>query len=242
MREGKLDDNFTGSLLSALCEKADDGSEFSDDLVLQNVYSFLFAGLDTTSTALAHTLVHLARHPEIQERARKEALSVDEISYDTILSGLPFLSCVLKEAMRLCPPVSGIGRQRELLVPIKHKGKTIGRGHGIGNSSLVHMRNKAVWGEDAEEFKPTRFWKGEGKSVSIVDPEMNKFTPFSSGIRSCIGKHLAAMEMKIMLWMLLRKIRATSTKEFASGRYWSLAIVMLKPKNGVTVGVQLLDL
>ncbi|GAB5369905.1 hypothetical protein AAMO2058_001446700 [Amorphochlora amoebiformis] len=159
MKEGKIDPNAKGTLLSALCEKAEDGSEFSDTLVLENVYSFMFAGLDTSSTALAHAMIHLARHPAVQEKARKEALAHKEVDFEIVMNGLPYLACVAREALRLCPPINGIGGNREIKEGITFNGKRIAKDTGIGACQLAHHRNPKIWGKDAEVFRPDRHMK-----------------------------------------------------------------------------------
>ncbi|GAB5369904.1 hypothetical protein AAMO2058_001446700 [Amorphochlora amoebiformis] len=240
MKEGKIDPNAKGTLLSALCEKAEDGSEFSDTLVLENVYSFMFAGLDTSSTALAHAMIHLARHPAVQEKARKEALAHKEVDFEIVMNGLPYLACVAREALRLCPPINGIGGNREIKEGITFNGKRIAKDTGIGACQLAHHRNPKIWGKDAEVFRPDRHMKEDGKAVPIFDNEGMKFLSFGGGVRSCIGKNLASMELKYMLWAFLRRFRVDSAKGYEFGRYWHSSVIMCKPDNGVKVSVNLL--
>lgn len=92
----------------------------SDDDILHNINTFLFAGSDTTSLALTWTFLLLAQHPEVQTRLRKELLAVtgdiplgstdnlteeDLVSLHTVIADLPYLNNVCRESLRLISPV-----------------------------------------------------------------------------------------------------------------------------------------
>lgn len=97
----------------------------SDEDILHNINTFMFAGSDTTSLALTWTLLLLAQHPPLQRRLRAELLSIVPPSHNSLdkqqeastltseeieslhntLSGLPYLHNVARESMRLIPPV-----------------------------------------------------------------------------------------------------------------------------------------
>ncbi|GAB5371461.1 hypothetical protein AAMO2058_001581900 [Amorphochlora amoebiformis] len=64
----KFRDKDTGSLLQALCEASDGDEMFTEDECVHNVYSFIGAGIDTTSTALTHCVTLMALYPDIQEK------------------------------------------------------------------------------------------------------------------------------------------------------------------------------
>lgn len=114
------DDNDVGckrrmALLDVLLQSTVDGQPLSNQDIREEVDTFMFEGHDTTTSAISYTLYLLARHPEVQARAFQEAVDVfgaDKAKPSTMrdLGELKYLECVIKEALRLFPPVPIIGR------------------------------------------------------------------------------------------------------------------------------------
>jgi len=160
-----------GSLLKALVKASDaNGDQFTERECVHNVYSFVGAGIDTTSTALMHMATVLAERPEFQSKAREEVFDVlagrqyGDLSVDEILSGFPYLSAFVKEVMRLYPSVSGPPARfttRETSIgPM-----TVGPGALMVCPSYIVHRNENWWGKDAAVFRPERFLESkEGRT------------------------------------------------------------------------------
>ncbi|KAF7361970.1 Cytochrome-450 hydroxylase [Mycena venus] len=158
----------------------------SDDDILNNINTFMFAGSDTSSLSMTWTLFLLAQNPDIQERLRTELLSVahefprdlSELSEDqvqslhTALSALPFLHNVTRESLRLIPPLHSTLRvatqddEVPTLYPVHNRDGTVNeKKHSfiVPKGTVVHLSveafnlDKAVWGEDAWEFNPDRW-------------------------------------------------------------------------------------
>ncbi|PSR73291.1 hypothetical protein PHLCEN_2v10852 [Hermanssonia centrifuga] len=126
--------------------------------------TLVFAATDTTSSAISRVLHLLAQHQDVQEQLRKEIVEArhgQDISYDQLLE-LPLLDAVCRETLRLTvqdivlplgEPIQdardGTLLLHEIAVP-KHTSIVV----GIRGSN----RHKAVWGEDAEEWKPVERW------------------------------------------------------------------------------------
>lgn len=70
-------------------------------------------------------------------------------------------------------------------------------------------RDKEVWGEDAEVFRPERWIEameeGEGASGGVPNKFQKAFNPFSFGPRACVGRNLASMELLMIIGALLRR-------------------------------------
>lgn len=146
----------------------------------------MFAGSDTSSLGLTWTLWLLAKNPEVQTRLREELstvhcpesfgdLSVDEIDslYGNI-SDLPYFDNVIKEALRLVPPVHSSIRvaEEDDMIPTSQPYKIQKPGGGsvtvtspirVAKGTVVHIPiealnlDKSVWGPDAWEFRYDRF-------------------------------------------------------------------------------------
>ncbi|MER5938107.1 cytochrome P450 [Streptomyces sp. NPDC001928] len=190
-------------------ENAEDGSLDADEL-REQVLIFLLAGHETTATALAFALHLLARHPEEQGRVREEV--------DRVLGGpggrpptaadmeeLPYLTMVLKEAMRLYPSAPVVGRRS--VADAEIEGIRIPAGADILVSPWVTQRHPDHW-PDPERFDPARFMP----EAEAGRPRYAWF-PFGGGPRACIGQHLSMLESVLGLAVLLREFELADVQE-----------------------------
>ncbi|HEY9373031.1 cytochrome P450 [Streptomyces sp.] len=183
--------------LLAEAESAEDGSLDAGEL-REQVLVFLLAGHETTATSLGFALHLLARHPEERKRAHEE---VDRVLAGRVptaadLDALPYLTQVLKEAMRLFPAAGAIGRRAVAATEID--GHTIPAGADVIVAPWVTHRHPRYW-PDAERFDPDRF-------TPEAEAERPRYAwfPFGGGPRACIGQHFSMLESVIALAMLLQ--------------------------------------
>ncbi|MFF8380096.1 cytochrome P450 [Streptomyces sp. NPDC015661] len=179
-------------------ESAEDGS-FDATELREQVLVFLLAGHETTATSLGFALHLLARHPEVLKRAHEE---VDRVLGGRTpgaadLDALPYLTQVLKEAMRLYPAAPATGRRAVAETVIG--GVTIPAGADVIVASWVTHRHPDYW-EDPERFDPDRFTP----EAEAARPRYAWF-PFGGGPRACIGQHFSMLESVIALAMVLQK-------------------------------------
>lgn len=104
------------SLIDILLRSTVNGEPLSDADIREEVDTFMFAGHDTTASGIAFTLHNLAKYPEIQQKAFEEIRNVigDDVSTRVglkELNELSYLELVIKETLRLYPPVPFIGRK-----------------------------------------------------------------------------------------------------------------------------------
>ncbi|MCC0095375.1 cytochrome P450 [Streptomyces flavotricini] len=184
------------SLLAA-ASGTDDG-EFDAAELRDQVLIFLLAGHETTATSLAFSLHLLARHPEQQARARAEISRVlgDRTPQAADLDRLPYLTQVLKEAMRLYPAAPVIGRSAVAATEVG--GLTIPAGANVIVAPWVTQRDPRHW-PDPDRFDPDRFTP----EAEAGRPRYAWF-PFGGGPRACIGQHFSMLESVIALAMILR--------------------------------------
>ena len=230
------------SLLKVLCDAADGSDVLSNEEVVHNVFSFMAAGMDTTSTTLAHLVCCLASHPRVQDKLAREMASYEGKGTgqgegkgeggsgdDFDLAGAlenQYLGYVIKECMRLFPALLGSA-------PRMAKADTVlGEGAGAGNeratadavrirkgqavvvSNLLMHRNPNVWGKDASEFRPERH-----DSPSALEKDALRFvsgdydfTSFGGGVRPCIGRHLSLLELRMATALLVRRFEFVHTE------------------------------
>ncbi|EEF35338.1 cytochrome P450, putative [Ricinus communis] len=173
-------------------------TKFLRDIVI----SFVLAGKDTTSTALAWFFWLLVGNPrcgrliyeELTEVAPPEAVSESRMrifSYDD-LKKLHYLHAALSETMRLFPPVA-INSRLTVDDDVLPDGTRVGKGWFADYSAYAMGRMEKVWGQDCREFKPERWLDKDGK---FQPSDQFRFPVFHCGPRTCLGKELAYIQMK----------------------------------------------
>ncbi|WP_416873086.1 cytochrome P450 [Kitasatospora sp. SC0581] len=192
-------DEGADDLLTLLGRARDDHGERLDPAELRDqVLVFLLAGHETTATALAFALHLLAKHPEQRRLARQEARTVLAGRAPTAadLDALPYITRVLKEAMRLYPSAALGGRRAVEETVID--GYVIPAGAQVVVAPLVTHRHPDHW-EDPERFDPDRF-------LPEAERARHRYAwfPFGGGPRACIGQHFSMLEAVLALGVLLR--------------------------------------
>lgn len=167
--------------------------EISDQVIKDQLITFVMAGHETSANMLSWTILLLLKHPEKLKMATEFCRSMD-ISEFTDLAQLNPLENILKESMRLFPPVWMISR--DSLGPDIVSGFPIEGGSTVNICPYVTQRSSMYW-ERPLDFLPERFEGNYNKKAYI---------PFSSGPRSCIGSQLALMEGKWILYQMLKTI------------------------------------
>ncbi|EDW10178.1 probable cytochrome P450 4d14 [Drosophila mojavensis] len=200
------DDEDVGSkrrmaLLDVLLQSTADGQPLSNQDIREEVDTFMFEGHDTTTSAISYTLYLLARHPEVQARAFQEIVDVigtDKAKPTTMrdLGELKYLECVIKESLRLYPPVPMIGRH--LTEDVTLNGKRFAAGTNIILIIYNAQRDPDFFPEP-EKFNPDRFSPENNGNIDVF-----AYAPFSAGPRNCIGQKFAMLEMKSTVSKMLR--------------------------------------
>ncbi|PCH34322.1 cytochrome P450 [Wolfiporia cocos MD-104 SS10] len=190
----------------------------SDEDVLAQVPTFLVAGHETTSTATTWCLYALSQAPEIQQKLREELLDMptDHPTMDE-LQELPYLDAVVRETMRLYSPVPSTVRAAGIddVIPLNepytdirgavHDGIRVEKGTAIEIPLLALHRSKELWGVDALEFKPER-WESIPDTVHGVPGVWSHLMTFLGGPRACIGYRFSIVEMKALVFTLVRAL------------------------------------
>ncbi|KAI8146009.1 cytochrome P-450 cyp509A1, partial [Fennellomyces sp. T-0311] len=196
-------------LLSLLLEAgSEDGNPLTDEELLSNLCIFFLAGHDTTANALSYAAYYLAVNPDIQKKAREEAIRVLGDDKKDIkptldqLQDMPYINMVIKEVLRLDGPAITVVL-REAAEDTDLSGVFIPKGTRLQLDIYQLHHNPAVW-KDPEAFDPERFAPGgEAEHGGLT------WLPFSSGARQCIGMNFSLAEQRVLLPMLLRKYEWT---------------------------------
>lgn len=196
---GDARNDLLGLLLAA--RDPETGKGLSDDELRDNVVTFIGAGHETTALTLTFSLYLIANAPDIQERLLREALDVcgDKPVDAAMIDAMPFHEQVIKEAMRLYPPVAIIDRVAGADIDLGDV--QVKKGDFAFALIYIMHRHKALW-EHPERFDPDRFSEERAKSIPRF-----QYMPFGAGPRICIGMKFAYMEAISILATLVRGLR-----------------------------------
>lgn len=173
------------------------------DLLIPNLWIFFIAGHDTTAISLAWVMDAFARHPHIQTKAREEATRLfgadvkkNPKAVPTLdqIKGAEYLEAVIKEALRLHPPVHNL-MTRVAVEDTELGGYFVPKNTSISISISAVNRHPDVW-EDPNEFRPERFL--QERRVRAYN-----MMSFSAGPRRCLGDRFSVLEQKTLLMKLL---------------------------------------
>ena len=191
-----------GDLLSMLLlSQDDDGERMTDKQVRDEAVTLFLAGHETTANALNWTWWLLAQNPQAEAKLHQELDSVLAGESPTLeaLRRLPYTDTVIKESMRLMPPVWSIGRVNREATEVL--GYPFPQWSGVQICIYCAHRHPGIW-EQPDTFLPER-WADE----SIHALPKYAYIPFGGGPRICIGNSFATMEAKLLLATMAQRYR-----------------------------------
>ncbi|KUI64589.1 Pisatin demethylase [Cytospora mali] len=213
-RDGGACRDLLAQLLDVQARKG--STQMDDASVASMLTTNLFNGPDTTTTALGAAVYLLIRHPLAYDRLMMELENISSfntgekagisgadtsvMSWQQVMS-CPYLDAVLHEAMRLYP---SSGQTLDRVVPaggMSIGGRFVPAGTVVGTSAWAIHRVPAIWGQDAEEFRPERWLDKEGEGLKSF------FFAFGGGSRVCLGRNITLMELSKLLGSLLLRFR-----------------------------------
>lgn len=167
----------------------------------------ILAGGDTTAAIMRAAIYYLAKTPHAYSKLTAE---LDEARLALPaqwhnIKALPYLDAVMREASRINP---GIAMIFERVVPAGGltlpDGRFIPAGTKVGVNPAVTNRDRAVFGDDADEFDPDRWLKRDGEAQGDFELRLRKMRDvadhtFGGGSRVCMGRYFAQLE----LWKLV---------------------------------------
>lgn len=191
-----------GDLLSMLLLAEDeDGGRMSDRQLRDEAVTLVLAGHETTANALAWTWYLLAQHPEVEAKLHAELDAVLGNRPPTLddLPKLEYTFMVIKESMRLYPPIPAIARQ-----PVEPV--TVG-GYDFDPSTIAVIATHVLhrdprWWSEPDRFDPERFHPDNEANLTKY-----AYLPFGGGPRICIGNSFAEMEARLVLATIAQRYR-----------------------------------
>jgi cytochrome P450 len=202
------------------------GHPFSDAEMADQVAIFLLAGHETSASALAWALLMLALDPSAQDRVAAEAALLGDSPDLTALSRLRFTRDVIRETLRLYPPVPMM--VRETVRPERFRDRDLAPASQVVLSPWHVQRHERLW-DAPDAFDPDRWQTDRGRASA-----RHAYIPFSEGSRVCPGAGLAMAEGTLLLAMLVQAFRFSPTNRPAQ----PVAHLTLRSRDGIFLRVE----
>ncbi|XP_061363489.1 beta-amyrin 28-monooxygenase-like [Gastrolobium bilobum] len=220
----------TQDLVSHLLVTPDPSGRFlTETEIIDNILLLLFAGNDTSRSALSSIMKYLGQLPEVYEHVLKEQLEISQgkeagnlLEWQDVQK-MKYSWNVASEVMRLSPPVSGA--YREAIKDFTYADYNIPKGWKLHwNIGSTHMDPTLFL--NPENFDPSRF-EGAG-------PIPYSYVPFGGGPRICLGQEFARLEILVFMHNIVKRFK------------WDLVIPdekflydpMLEPAKGLPIRLQ----
>nr|CAB3487400.1 unnamed protein product [Digitaria exilis] len=179
----------------------------SRDQIKGILTDMFIAGTDTVAATVEWTMTELVRHPDVLAKAQREVRGVmgetdGDIVLESDLPRLTYLKQVIRESMRVHPPVPLLV-PRETIEPCTVYGCEIPAGTRVLVNARAIGQDPGAWGHDAARFVPERH--EEVADLGDHKPWHDSFSlvPFGVGRRSCPGVHFATSVVELLLANLL---------------------------------------
>jgi cytochrome P450 family 110 len=183
-------------ILSLLMSARDEAGNPMNDVELRDeLLTLLFAGYETTATAMAWGLYLIHQNPQVREKLLQELDTLGDSPDSMSIFKLPYLTAVCNETLRI-HPVAMLTFPRVVQEPVQLLGYSLEPETVLlGCMFLIHQREDLY--PEPKQFRPERFLERQFSPY--------EFMPFGGGVRRCLGEALAAFEMKLVLATILSR-------------------------------------
>ncbi|KAF9977408.1 hypothetical protein BGZ65_007404 [Modicella reniformis] len=207
-------------LLDLFMKWRDDDGRALTDVELRDVFiNFVIAGRDTTAQALSWMYYEVMMNPAVEKNLWQEIdKNGNTPTYEMLTKEMRYATAAFHETLRLYPPVPR-NLKTAVADDVLPNGVPVHAGDRIMFSTYAIGRNKSVWGPQAPEFLPERWF--EGNAVEIEKGVLNnkaysddhvwpkvrkesqfKFSSFNAGPRICLGQTFATLEALTVINMI----------------------------------------
>ncbi|XP_058837419.1 probable cytochrome P450 9f2 isoform X1 [Topomyia yanbarensis] len=208
---------------------------WTENELVSQCFLFFVAGFDSVSTALTFVCYELLANPDVQQKLYEEIVATDELlrgnslTYDA-LQKMQYMDMVVSETLRLWPPAPFSDRvcvKDYLFDDGKGTRVKIDKGQTLW-FPITALHHDPQYYPDPYKFDPERFSEA---NRSQINPTV--YLPFGIGPRNCIGSRFALMEVKAVLYNLLKNFTFERTEKSKIPLRLAESIVALQTKDGV---------
>lgn len=220
------------AFLDLLLDANENKNLLTDQDIREEVDTFMFEGHDTTASGISWTLYLLGCYPDVQEKVFDELNCIfngtDRPPTLADLNEMKYLERVIKESMRIFPPVPTLGRI--LSEDVQLDQYLIPKGTAVSIQVYYLHRDERFFPEP-EKFDPDRFLPEnlEGRNPFA-------YIPFSAGSRNCIGQKFAMYEEKSVLSSIIRSFKLRSVEKRTD--LFLMRELILKSLSGMNVKLE----
>ena len=198
-RRAESNQNREDILSLMMSARDEDGKAMSDEELRDELISLLFAGHETTASALTWAFYWVDYLPQVREKLLNELNNLGENPEPSTIAKLPYLTAVCQETLRIYPIVPSAS-PRVVVSPIEIGDYKFPKGTWIIPSIYLAHHREEVYPE-SKQFKPERFLERQFTPY--------EFFPFGGGNRRCIGLAFAMYEMKLVLATILSQFEVS---------------------------------
>ncbi|KAF5342001.1 hypothetical protein D9611_001447 [Ephemerocybe angulata] len=227
-------------MIAALLEQTYRNGEYLKDHEIAHIMiALLMAGQHTSSATGSWSLLHIAHNPDIADALYKEQVQnfgtpdgkLRSMTYEE-LRALPVLDSVIRETLRIHPPIHSIMRhvRDDVVVPgtLSNPGKDktfiIPKGHFVMASPVVSQMDPEIW-KNSEEWDPLRWSDPNGVAAQAFKTYLDEngekvdygfgavskgtespYQPFGAGKHRCIGEQFAYMQLGTLISTVIRNV------------------------------------
>jgi len=246
-------------MASLMGQSYKDGRELSERDIAHLLTALLMGGQHTSSATTSWMLLHIADSPEVQEALYQEQFenfgspdgTFRAMTYDE-LKKLPVLDSVIRETLRLHPPIHSIMRKviedipvpATLSAPSEDRTYVIPKGHFVLASPAVSQVDPLIW-RDPLKWDPSRWSNADaaghyskyyeaGEKADFGFGVVSKGTespyqPFGAGRHRCIGEHFAYLQIGTIVATIIREIEIRLAHAVPEHNYHTLITLPKEP-------------
>ncbi|KAH8117864.1 lanosterol 14-alpha-demethylase [Phellopilus nigrolimitatus] len=251
-------------MISALMQQRyKNGRELGEREIAHIMIALLMAGQHTSSTSGTWTILHIAANPEVADKLYEEQVEhfgtgeegkFRSMTYEEMKS-LPWLDAVIRETLRVHPPIHSIMRKvisdtpvpQSLSAPSKDGAYVVPKGHFVLSSPAVSQVDPQVW-RDALTWDPARWFDADGIAAqayktyadgngekidygfgSISKGTESPYQPFGAGRHRCIGEQFAYLQIGTVIATLIRKLELRMDTDVPEHNYHTMITTPKEP-------------
>ncbi|TVY75669.1 Cytochrome P450 monooxygenase [Lachnellula suecica] len=199
-RFGQRSEGFGEDILGSFIRHGLSQEEVESETILQ-----IIAGSDTTAVAIRIICLYLITTPRVLERFRAEYsnASISSPIQDIEARNLPYLQAIIKEGLRIWPPVVGLMAKEVPAGGDIVNGLFVPGGTSIGYCAFGMFRDKKIFGDDADTFRPERWLDSSPEKTKEQEQTLELI--FSYGKYQCMGRNVALMELNKVFVEIFRR-------------------------------------
>ena len=215
-------------MFSQFCRATnDEGELLSDGEIIDHMNFLMMAAHDTITSSATSLVMLLGQNPEWQVKLREEMAGIgvngDDLPYEK-LNDLVLTDYAFKESLRMIPPVPSMPRRA--IKDFSFGGFQFKAGTYVGIAPAYTHQMEEYWPEPGK-FDPLRF-----EPEHVKTRHKYAWVPFGGGAHMCLGLHFAYMQIKLLMWHMLRS--GTITLPEGSGAEWQPWPIP-QPKDGLPI-------